>query len=130
MAKKISRSRLIKQLDTIFSQYVRLKNIDKQGYTKCVTCGKKGHWKNSGMQAGHFMSRKHYATRWDINNVHVQCTACNMFRQGEQYKFSLYLGNELSESLYKKSRKIVKYSNNDLKSMISEYKELVKSIIF
>ena len=75
------------------------------------------------------MSRKHYATRWDENNVKVQCKKCNMYGEGEQYKFSLYLGTELSQQLLLKSRKIVKFSNNDLVDMIIKYKEFVKTKI-
>ncbi len=126
--KTLSRGKLVKELDKLFSQYTRLKDADHRGYVKCVTCGKIGHWKDN-FQAGHFMSRKHYATRWDENNVKVQCKKCNMYGEGEQYKFSLYLGTELSQQLLLKSRKIVKLSNNDLVDMIIKYKEFVKTKI-
>ena len=36
----------------------------------CVTCGKQGHWKTGGIQAGHFMSRKALlSTRWDESSM-------------------------------------------------------------
>ena len=106
--KKPTRSKLVKKLDILFSQFVRVSNADKNGYCTCVTCGKKGHWKDGSIQAGHFMSRKHYSTRWDIRNVKPQCVGCNMFKSGEQYKYSIYLGSELSNELYLQSNKIVK----------------------
>src|SRR6056300_1905448 len=99
MPKKPSRKTIVNNLDKIFSEYIR-RRYAKNGIAECVTCGKKDHWKN--LQAGHFMSRKHYATRWDEENVEVQCMACNVYRYGEQYKFSLYLGKELSDELYLK----------------------------
>lgn len=122
MARKISRKGLIDKLDKVFSEYIR-RRYAKNEISECVTCGKQDHWKN--LQAGHFMSRKHYSTRWDEDNVQVQCNACNVFRYGEQYKFSVYLGPEMSEELHLKSHKIAKFSDIDLMEMIEIYKEKI-----
>jgi len=127
-AKKPTRSKLVKKLDVVFSQYVRLSNADSRGFCTCVTCGKQGHWKTGGIQAGHFISRKHYSTRWDERNVKPQCVACNVYRSGEQYKYSLYLGNNLSEELYSKSKNIVKFTNVELEELISTYSTKVKKL--
>ena len=127
-AKKPTRSKLVKKLDVVFSQYVRLSNADDRGYCTCVTCGKKGHWKNGGIQAGHFISRKHYSTRWDERNVKPQCVACNVYRAGEQYKYSLYLGNNLSKKLLEKSRELRKFTNIELEEMIADYSERLKKL--
>lgn len=127
-AKKPTRSKLIKKLDVVFSQYIRLKAADKRGMCTCVTCGKVGHWKNGGMQAGHFMSRKHYSTRWNEDNVAVQCVSCNLFKSGEQYKFSLYLGENLSTQLYEKSQQIVKFTSVEIQEMIDHYTLEVKRL--
>jgi hypothetical protein len=72
------------------------------------------------------MSRKHYSTRWDEENVQVQCKKCNMFNQGMQYEFSLHLGKRLSQKLHKKSKKITKISNLEIEEMIKKYKTLCK----
>lgn len=125
-AKKPTRSKLVKKLDVVFSQYVRLSNSDKNGMCTCVTCGKRGHWKNDGIQAGHFMSRKHYSTRWDEDNVKPQCVKCNMYNQGEQYRYSLYLGKATSDMLHKKSQEIVKFSTIELQEMIDGYEAKIK----
>jgi hypothetical protein len=127
-AKKPTRSKLIKKLDVIFSQYIRLSRSDKNGFCTCITCGKKGHWKNGGIQAGHFMSRKHYSTRWNEDNVHPQCVACNMFRAGEQYKYSIFLGTDKANKLFLQSQKIVKFANNEIEQMITEYSEKLKKL--
>ena len=127
-SKKPTRSKLVKKLDVIFSQYIRLSNSNSRGYCKCVTCGKEGHWKNGGIQAGHFMSRKHYSTRWDERNVKPQCVACNVYRAGEQYRYSLYLGNNLSEQLLKESRELRKFTNNELEEMTNYYSEKLKKL--
>ena len=59
MPKKPTRKTLITKLDKVFSEYIR-RRYAKNDIATCVTCGKKDHWKK--LQAGHFMSRKHYAT--------------------------------------------------------------------
>jgi len=124
-AKKPTRSKLVKKLDVVFSQYIRLSSADRRGMCTCVTCGKQYHWKN--IQAGHFMSRKHYSTRWDEDNVFAQCVGCNMFKQGEQYKYSIFLGSELANELYLKSKETVKFSSQDLQDMIDDYQAKLKT---
>ena len=119
MPKKPTRKGLIKKLDTVFSEYIR-RRYAKNDIATCVTCGKKDHWKK--LQAGHFMSRKHYATRWDENNVEVQCSACNVFRYGEQYLFAKYLGAEKADMLLAKSRETVKFPDWEIQEMIDLYK--------
>ena len=125
-SKKPTRSKLIKKLDVVFSQWVRLSNADSKGNCTCVTCGKVGHWKTGGIQAGHFMSRKHYSTRWDERNVKPQCVGCNVFKSGEQYKYSLYLGKQLSEELMIKSKEIVKFTSIELEEIINHYSNEIK----
>jgi len=126
MPKKLTRSKLIKKLDTIFSRWVRLSNSVNEICT-CVTCGKESHWKD--IQAGHFISRKHYSTRWDERNVSPQCVGCNVFKYGEQYKYSLYLGNKLSKKLLVESRIIIKFTNAELEDMIKEYTERFNKLV-
>tara|TARA_R110000868_G_scaffold28818_2_gene107531 strand:+ start:369 stop:758 length:390 start_codon:yes stop_codon:yes gene_type:complete len=125
--KKPSRSSLVKKLDTVFSQWIRFSNADSNGFCICITCEKKSHWKE--IQAGHFMSRKHYSTRWDERNVKPQCVGCNVFRYGEQYKFSKMLGIQLSNELEDLSRSLVKFSNNELNDMIKNYSIKLKKLI-
>lgn len=127
MAKKKTRSKVVKELDAVFSQYIRRRNA-KNDIAECVTCGKKDHWKK--LQAGHFQSRKHYSTRWDEDNVQVQCSGCNVFRYGEQWKFGKWLDNNikkgLSEKLEIKSRQTVKFTMADLEEMIQKYKYILE----
>jgi len=125
-AKKPTRSKLVKKLDTVFSQYIRRSNADNNGYCTCVTCNKTFHWKE--IQAGHFMSRKHYSIRWDERNVKPQCVACNVYRAGEQYKYSLFLGSEVANVLYLQSKEIVKFTNYELEDMINDYSDKLKKL--
>jgi hypothetical protein len=123
---KTKRSTLVKNLDTVFSKYIRLKDaIDE--VAECVTCGKKDHWKK--LQNGHFMSRRHYSTRWEENNVGVQCYGCNITNQGQQFLFAKYLGLEVAEQMVIKSKQTVKLSDDDLKDMIDYYKKELDKLI-
>ncbi len=121
MARKVTRKGLIKKLDKVFSEYIRKRTANANGYVNCVTCGKVDFWKN--MDAGHFVSRKYLNTRWNEENVQVQCKSCNVFRYGEQYKFSLWLGAEKSKELYDLSKKTLKLDNWDLQDLIKIYEE-------
>ena len=123
MHKKISRKKLINNLDKIFSLYIRLKNADTHGFCKCFTCDNKYFWKQ--IHCGHFMSRKNFSTRWEESNCATQCIGCNIFKHGEQYMFGLKLGKDLSESLLIKSKKIVKFTDQDLNDMIEKYNNKV-----
>lgn len=120
MPKKPSRKTIVTKLDKVFSEYIR-RRYAKNNISECVTCGKKDHWKN--LQAGHFMSRKHYSTRWNEENVEVQCMACNVYRYGEQYLFAKHLGQEKADELLAKSRTMVKLKDWELEEMIEIYKK-------
>tara|TARA_R110000765_G_scaffold3856_2_gene12159 strand:- start:577 stop:966 length:390 start_codon:yes stop_codon:yes gene_type:complete len=126
MAKKLTRSKIVKKLDTIFSQYIRQKNAVDEIAT-CFTCGKEDHWKK--LQNGHFQSRRHYSTRWDEINCQVQCAGCNVFKYGEQYVFGNKLDSKFGEGtsrrLHIKAQEIVKLSDNELEDLIKRYKDFV-----
>lgn len=128
--KKITRSKIVKKLDSIFSQYIRLKDSENE-YATCFTCGKSDHWKK--LQNGHFQSRRHYSTRWDEVNCQVQCAGCNVFRQGEQFIFSknldLKYGKGTAENLQIQAGQIIKLSDSELQEMIKDYEKFVKTII-
>ena len=130
MAKKSTRKKLIEKLDKVFSQYIRLREA-KNGNSECFTCGKVDHWKR--LQNGHFMSRKHLSTRWDETNCQVQCAGCNVFRYGEQYKFSVGLdtkyGSGTAESMLLKSKETSKIDNIELETKIKYYQDLVERLL-
>jgi hypothetical protein len=125
MKSKPKRSTLVKNLDIVFSQYIRRKDAVNEIAT-CVTCGKKDHYKK--LQCGHFMSRRHYSTRWEINNVGIQCYGCNITNQGQQFLFAKYLGLEVAEQMVAKSKQVVKFTDSDLQDMIDYYKEKLSFI--
>ena len=122
MPRKISRKGLIKKLDSALSKFIRQRNA-VDGYVKCVTCGTRKHWKE--VDAGHFVSRRHYATRWNPQNVHAQCKSCNGFHAGQNYLMGKYIdktyGIGTADELITMSRQIKKFTDQDLKDLIEHY---------
>jgi hypothetical protein len=123
-------SKLKKELDKWFSLYIRLRDATDMGVVQCFTCGKIAHYK-SGMQCGHFQSRRFMATRYDERNQ-IQCVKCNMFEQGMQWQFGLNLdakyGLGTAEELQLKARQTFKMMRIDYEEKITYYKSVVNKI--
>ena len=123
--KKKTTSQLKKELDKVFSIYIRQKYA-KDGLVECYTCGKRGEWRY--LQCGHFVSRSHTATRWSEDNCRPQCVGCNVFGGGKVASFATNLDKELGEGtvarLYKEAQKIVK--DYPYEKQIEHYKKLIK----
>ena len=98
---------------------------------QCFTCGRVKNYK-LGMQNGHFQSRSFLATRFNEENCQPQCVGCNMFKQGEQYKFALGLdakyGEGTAEYLEGLARTTIKLSRIDYEEKISYYKSYVEKL--
>lgn len=119
---------LKRKADKVFSLAIRLRDSDKNGYGRCITCSKRVHYKEA--HAGHFISRRYGATRYDEENVNLQCTLCNTFRAGEQYKYGLEVdlkyGNGTAEKLHAKANSDFRFSVPLLEEIIKDSKEQVK----
>lgn len=108
--KKKTTKQLKAILDKVFSEYIRRKYANAIGHTRCVTCNKYAPWNE--LQNGHYISRSSLATRYDEENCHPQCAACNIFKNGNMPSYTLFLqrkyGNDIVAKLYKKSLEITK----------------------
>ena len=114
-------SKLKKELDKWFSLYIRLRESTSQGIAQCFTCGKIDYYKK--LQCGHFQSRRHYATRWNEWNCQVQCVKCNMFEQGEQWKFGLNINAKYGDGT---SKELEFLAQTSIKKMRVEYEEDIR----
>ena len=118
-------SKLTKELDSVFSLYIRNRYADIYGMVRCFTCGVKKHWKEQ--QCGHFVSRSHRGVRWEEKNARPQCFACNCLKAGNMATFSVRLiaeeGLETVKALEKEKYTLTKFSTVDLQNMIDFYKE-------
>ena len=128
--RRLSIAKATKNLDKVFSEYIRMRNADANGYVKCFTSGKIMHWKES--QAGHYMSRRHMATRWDEQNVQVQSSSDNMFNQGNAPMFAYALdqkyGKGTAEKLLIKSRNFWKPTCFELELLTKEYQKKIDEL--
>jgi len=122
--KSKSINQLVAELDKVFSIFIRLRDIDADGFSYCVTCGKPMTLKTS--QCGHFISRRHFATRWEEKNCAAQCVGCNMFAQGKQYEFGLAIderfGIGTAQKLLIQSKNKFKKDKSILQILINKYK--------
>lgn len=116
--KKKTTTKLKKELDTIFSRYIRWRD-DGQ----CYTCSKKDNPKY--MQNGHFVPRQYLSLRFDEINCHCQCYACNMLYNGQPSAYAERLkrdyGEDIIEKLELKRQEITK--DFPYESKIAEYTE-------
>lgn len=117
-----SLSKLKKELDRVFSIYIRAK------YEKrCYTCGKEGT-----LQNGHFIVRKYLATRWEEDNCRPQCVGCNIYGKGMSIDFEEHLIKDLGSvrlQQMKDSRKEIWVLKEDWYiEKISHYKRLVDNL--
>lgn len=128
---KTDRQKLINKLDSIFSEFIRLRDSDHQGICKCITCGDFKHW--TQMDAGHFVTRDNHATRWEEENVNAQCQHCNRFKGGKQYEHGLAIDKKhkqpgLANKLVIKSKSVCNWTDQELETMYKYYKAEVKSL--
>lgn len=127
-------STLHKKLWRTFSEFIRLRDcITTMGKTDqgmCITCGsiKPFHL----LDAGHFIGRRHMATRYDPRNVAAQCKGCNGYRSGEQYIFGQKLvekyGTEMIEELFALKYQTRKFKNFELEELIDHYTKEIRGL--
>lgn len=114
-----TRSYYVKQLDKVFSEYIR-----RSKPPICVTCGKRDEWKN--LQNGHYYSRGKLPTRWHEDNCHVQCVGCNVFKSGNYTEYALYMlqtyGEGKLRELHTLANSTEKIPTSVIQEKIEEYR--------
>lgn len=114
----------------LYSELRRRQEADKHGYVRCVSCGKRHHWKE--VDAGHFLhggsGGKGNAVSYDPRNVHCQDRACNFYgARGEaslhysKFMFSKY-GMDILDEL-KAIKAQSKLRREDFEKMIEQYEK-------
>jgi hypothetical protein len=129
--KKQTVSSLKKKLDKVFSEWIRNKYANSDGYVICCTCGVRKYWKE--MQNSHYISRSHNSTRYLEKNCHPACVGCNIFKSGNIPEYTLFLqkkyGNDIIKELVKESRKIKQFTCKELQEKIEEYKTKTRELL-
>lgn len=114
----------------IFSVYIRLRDADGNGFCRCITTGRLVYWKDC--DAGHFISRRHLATKYDERNVNAQSRGSNRFRSGDQFLYSVNVdkkwGKDTAIKLLAKSRQTKKFYDFEIKALEEHYKKEVERL--
>ena len=117
---------LMKAAQIVFNKFIRIRDKDQP----CISCGSKLENK---FDAGHyFSSGGHKAVTFDIDNVHGQCVACNQWKHGNliQYQIGIEqrIGGDRLIALHEKAHKSVKYTREELRDIIANYKQKIKNL--
>ena len=123
---------LIPILDRSFSEYIRLKYSDGNGYCRCITCRQVHFWNDGYIHNGHYINRDVKVTRFDERNCRPQCLSCNSYHSGKIYLYRQRLLEIYGEAEIEKLELIANlgggYKAWDLQQMIIEYRQKVKSL--
>ncbi len=117
-------SKLKKELDAIFSKFIRQRDGGQ-----CYTCPKKDDPKR--MQNGHFVPRQYLAIRYSEVNCHCQCYACNMLYNGQPSLYAMNLvrdyGKDVIAELERERHKLVKLTPAWYEEKISYYTKMFEA---
>lgn len=87
---------LKEKLWKIFSEYIRLRDAEWNGYAPCISCGKNAFWKD--LDAGHFIAKNSGDYFYFLEeNVHAQCSHCNRFLHGNLLNYRMRLVNKIGQ---------------------------------
>ncbi len=109
-------AKLKKELDAIFSKFIRLRDKGQ-----CYTCPKKDDPKY--MQNGHFVPRQYLSVRYSEINCHCQCYACNMLYNGQPSRYAQRLKEDYGEGIINELERLRQQITKDFpyEAKIAEY---------
>jgi len=116
----------IKITQQVFNKYIRLRDQQKP----CISCDAELTGK---YDAGHYFSCGAYPNlRFHENNVFGQCVACNQHKHGNIHEYRIRLAERIGsvnmEELKRLRNHPRKYTTEELKELISIYKQKIKEI--
>ena len=118
----------ITKLDRVFSEYIRQRDSDENGYGRCIACGKVVHWKNA--DCGHYINRRHMSLRFNEINCNLSCRYCNRFDEGNLPAYGLALqkkyGNDIIKRLLVAKNEGRKYTQFEIDTLTEYYKQKIK----
>jgi len=121
--KQKTTAKLKKELWEIFRHWIYIRD----NFT-CFTCGKT-NLSGVNCQAGHFIKASvcGIELNFHIDNIHTQCSYCNLFLDGNQYIYGIKLGKKIVKELndIKLATKGKKWSREEYLEKIAYYKELL-----
>lgn len=123
-AKLKTKSEWLNDFQKIFNTYIRERDLKKP----CISCDKSLIGK---FDAGHYFTVGAYPNiRFNEDNVHGQCVECNQHKHGNIAEYSIRLPYRIGQQRYDKllmeRNDSNKLSIEDIKQLISDYKEKIK----
>jgi len=121
----LTTSDYLKMAQQVFNKWVRLRDKD----LPCISCGKEI---NGVRHASHYLSSGgHSAVRFHPDNVWVSCYKCNVMLSGNGIEYRMRLikkiGLERVEWLEENGHEVKRWTKDELKELITKYKNLIKS---
>ena len=120
-----SRGDWIKEAQAAFNRWIRARDAE----LPCISCGR---FHDGQFHAGHYRTTASAPElRFNENNVHKQCSPCNLHKHGNviEYRINLVkrIGIELVEWL-EGHHEPKKYTIEELKQIKTKYSALVKAL--
>ena len=107
----------------LFSEYIRRRYADKDGFASCITCSKRFHWKD--LQASHFLAGRSASILFLESNCHQACYDCNVMRYGHLVNYLNFMlatyGQEKIDELKRIKNQVFKPSRDYYENLIEEY---------
>ena len=127
MKTKLTTGKLLKKLQKVFNEYIRLRDQDKP----CIACGNYFDKK----YAGHYFATSGYSgLRFEELNVNGECAGCNRFNDSHLIGYGINLKKRIGEDDYNHllfkaeayKRDGIKWNRNELEEQIEIYKKKIK----
>lgn len=119
---KSNRAKLIRKLDTVFSELRKLESMKPNQKIDCFTCDRELTMEEA--QLGHFRRRRHIGTRWYKPNGNIQCNRCNVILDGNEdvheQRIEQVYGPETLEEIFRRSR-VTKVTNEKLEELLQTF---------
>lgn len=116
----------VKMAQQVFNAYINKRDSGKP----CISCGKAI---TGVIHASHYYNaNNHWAVRFDENNVHSSCYKCNVQLSGNLIEYGIRLekliGPDEFAILREDAYKLRKFTIDELKGIIAEYKRKLKEL--
>jgi hypothetical protein len=120
-----TRQQWLKEVQIVFNRYIRLRDKD----LPCISCQR---FHSGQYHAGHYRSIGSCPElRFEENNVHKQCSACNNHLSGNIINFRINLKNKVGDGLLEwleGKHEPLKLTIEELKALKAEYKSKCREL--
>ncbi|MFD2641836.1 recombination protein NinG [Pseudomonas japonica] len=120
-----SRADYVREVQTVFNQWVRLRDAD----LPCISCGR--HHQGQ-YHAGHYRTvGANPELRFEPLNVHKQCAPCNNHKSGDIVNYRINLVRRIGAeaiAFLEGPHEARRYTIEDLKALKAEYKAKIKEL--